>query len=72
MDESETALNNQKDSMKKIDYYYNQFVSWAEEFETASLERKKMIACNLFKEIRLGRGYEMKIVVNMAYEQFVM
>lgn len=72
IDESETVLNNQKDSMKKIDYYYNQFVSWAEEFETASLERKKMIACNLFKEIRLGRGYEMKIVVNMAYEQFLM
>ena len=50
---------------------YRQFRSWAEEFEDAPLEVKKMIACQLFSRVEVGRGYKVKIVMNMTYRQFV-
>ena len=49
---------------------YNQFKSWAEEFETATPEQRKMIACNLFTRIEVGKGYEIKFSLNMTYQQF--
>ena len=49
---------------------YNQFKSWAEEFDTATLEQKKMIACNLFRRIEVGRDYKITVELNMTYQQF--
>lgn len=49
---------------------YNQFKSWAEEFDTATLEQKKMIAGNLFKRIEVGRDYKITVELNMTYQQF--
>jgi DNA invertase Pin-like site-specific DNA recombinase len=49
---------------------YNQFKSWAEEFETATLEQKKMIACYLFRRIEVGRDYKISVELNMSYQQF--
>lgn len=49
---------------------YNQFKTWAEEFDTATLEQKKMIACNLFKRIEVGRDYKISVELNMTYQQF--
>ena len=50
---------------------YRQFRSWAEEFEDASLETKKMIACQLFSRVEVGKGYKIKVTMNMTYRQFV-
>lgn len=60
-----------RDTMKRMLPTYERFKSWAEEFETASNEEKKMIACQLFKRIEVGRGYKIKVQMNMTYEQFV-
>lgn len=49
---------------------YNQFKSWAEEFDSATLEQKKMIACHLFKRIEVGRDYQITVELNMTYQQF--
>ena len=43
----------------------------AEEFEDASLETKKMIACQLFSRVEVGKGYKIKVTMNMTYRQFV-
>jgi len=50
---------------------YHQFRSWAEEFENASLETKKMIACQLFTRVEIGKGYRVHIELNMTYRQFL-
>ena len=50
---------------------YRQFKSWSEEFEDASMETKKMIACKLFSRVEVGKGYKVRIVMNMTYRQFV-
>ena len=50
---------------------YQQFRSWAEEFDNASLEVKKMIACQLFNRVEIGKGYQIHIELNMTYRQFL-
>jgi chromosome segregation ATPase len=65
------ALNNSQGAMKKLDFYYDQFRGWAEEFEDASLEQRKMIVCRLVREVKVSRGYELDIVLDVNYEQFL-
>lgn len=49
---------------------YRRFKSWSEEFDTACMEQKKMIACQLFDRIELGKGYQITIHLNVTYKQF--
>ena len=76
--QKETELNdinyklaNQQTAMGKLDYYYSQFRTWADEFDNSTMEQKKMIVCQLVKEIRISRGYEIEIVFDINYEQFI-
>ena len=64
-------LANQQTAMGKLDYYYSQFRTWADEFDNSTMEQKKMIVCQPVKEIRISRGYEIEIVFDINYEQFV-
>ncbi len=68
--ECECDLQQQSGMIDKLDYYYQQFVTWAEEFEQATLEQRKMIICQLIDEIKVGRGYEITIELNTSYSQF--
>lgn len=49
---------------------YERLKPWAEEFDTATLEYQKMIACHLFKRIEVSRDYQIKAELNMTYKQF--
>lgn len=69
--EKENQLNHEEDELKKIDYYYEQFISWAHEFDDSTPERKKMIICTLFKEITVGKNYEINCLMDSSYEQFL-
>lgn len=69
--EYELKIGNQKQAVESLDYYYDNFVSWADEYQYATQEQKKMIACNLIKEVRIGKGYEIEIVFDMNYQQFL-
>lgn len=66
----ENEINDKQTSMDKIGYYYSQFISWANEFEHASNEQRKMIAGQLIHEIKVGRGYVIDIEFDMNYQQF--
>ena len=66
----DAELEQKKDLLFKLDYYYQQFVSWAYEFNNASHERKKMIICYLIDEIKISKGYHLEIKFNISYEQF--
>ncbi|MBQ8133714.1 MAG: hypothetical protein IJ192_04835, partial [Clostridia bacterium] len=76
--QKETELNDidykladQQSAMGKLDYYYSQFRTWAEEFDRGAMEQKKMIACQLIKEIKVSRGYKIEILFDINYEQFI-
>lgn len=64
-------LANQESEMGRIDYCYNQFVSWADEFDKATLERKRMIADELLSQVSVARGYEIQILMKASYQQFI-
>lgn len=64
-------LANQQNAMGKLDFYYSQFRTWADEFDNSTMEQKKMIACQLIKEVKVSRGYELEIIFDLNYEQFL-
>lgn len=49
---------------------YKRFKSWADEFDNATMEQKKMIACQLFSRIDVGRDYVIHVEMNLTYKQF--
>ena len=65
------AVNDEKAMLESLDAYYENFIGWADEFDKASRERKKMIICNLIQKIMIDRDYHLDIVLNMDYEQFL-
>ena len=78
MEESESRLaelkaeeNEKKTLTDSIIPAYRQFKGWAEEFDSASLETKKMIAGKLFSRVEIGKGYQIRIKLNMTYRQFL-
>lgn len=64
-------LANQQNAMGRIDFYYSQFRTCADEFDNSTMEQKKMIACQLIREVKVSRGYEIEIVFDLNYEQFL-
>lgn len=67
----ELQIGDQQSAVDNLDYYYDTFRSWADEYQYATREQKKMIICNLIKEVRIGKGYEIDIVFDMNYKQFL-
>ncbi len=69
--DKQELLKNSKSELDNIDVYYDEFLSWAAEFDESTLERKRMIICSLFKEISVGKGYKVDILMDTTYEQFI-
>lgn len=59
-----------QEALEKFRPAFSRFKSWAEEFENATLEQRKMIAGQLFRRVEVGKGYKVHIVMNMTYQQF--
>ena len=57
--------------MKEVAVCYDTLVSWAELYETASFEKKKMIVNCLINRVDVYRGYKLHIDFNFDYRQFV-
>lgn len=71
LNDCDNELNQQTDMVNKLDYYYyQQFITWADEFKNASNEQRKMIICQLIDKIKVGRGYNIEIEFNSSYKQF--
>lgn len=70
LSEFEVKEEQGKDALEKFRPAFSRFKSWADEFDNATLEQKKMIADQLFKRVEVGRNYKIHIVMNMTYRQF--
>lgn len=66
----ESDMLEKKEMVEAVLPAYRRFKSWAEEFDSADLEQKKMIACQIFDRIELGKGYQLTIHRNVTYKQF--
>jgi len=67
----EIELQNKQNHITTIQSQYHSMVSWADMFENADIETKKMIVGYLIECVRVGRGYEIDIRFNVGYEHFV-
>lgn len=70
LEQLQEEMTGKKNSMELIKPAYERFTNWADEFDSASLERKKMIVGQLISRIEIGRGYKINIEFNVDYEQF--
>ena len=70
LSECEVKEEQGQEALEKFRPAFSRFKSWAEEFENATLEQKKMIAGQLFRRVEVGKGYKVHIVMNMTYQQF--
>ena len=43
---------------------------WANEFDLATVERKRVILAQLFEKVEVGKGYKITIHVRGTYKQF--
>lgn len=69
--ELEMQLNDQKTMTADISTYYNRFKGWSAEFQLADTDRKRFIIAQLYSRIEIGRNYEMKLVLDANYQQFL-
>ena len=72
-DEYATLLqnNDHRATVRQIRKYYNEFLGWVNEFDLASIPRKRAILAELFEKVEVGRGYKVTIHVKESYKQFV-
>ncbi len=70
LEKLENDMLEKKEMVETILPAYRRFKTWAEEFDTADLEQKKMIACQLFERIEIGKDYRLTIYMNVTYKQF--
>ena len=63
--------NGNKVTVKQIRSYYKEFLGWANEFDLASIPRKRTILAQLLEKVELGKGYKVTIHLRMDYQQFL-
>ena len=56
--------------MASLNAQYDDIISWAELYDTSSIETKKMIVNCLIKRIDVYRDYKLHIDFNIDFEQF--
>lgn len=66
-----SQAENQDAIAAKAGTYFDQFTSWADEFDAAPMERKRMILSELFSRIELDRNYQIRFEVELNYQQFL-
>ena len=47
----------------------NEIITWADIYNNASLERKKMIVAQLIKKVSVSRGYQVSVEFNITFEE---
>ena len=58
-------------TVQQIRKYYDEFLGWANEFDLASVPRKRTILAQLLEKVEVGKGYRIRIVVRGSYRQFL-
>ena len=62
----QNARLNEAAEIRKLRTYYDEFRGWAEEFDAAPLEIKRMILSQLIERVEVGRKYQVTIKLNVA------
>lgn len=69
--DAENEVNNSENVLKNLSECFDKLISWAELYDEASFEKKKMIVNCLIKRVEVCRGYKLKVEFNIDFEQFM-
>ena len=69
--QAEKDVTDSEQLLKEVAASFDTLVSWAELYETASFEKKKMIVNCLIRRVDVYRGYKLHIDFNFDYQQFL-
>ena len=69
---AQAAYDEGKAVLASLNAQYDDIISWADMYDTASMEAKKMIVNCLIKRIEVYRDYKLHIDFNIDFEQFSM
>lgn len=70
LDAAQATYDEGQAVMASLNAQYDDIISWADMYDTASLEAKKMIVNCLIKRIEVYRDYKLHIDFNIDFEQF--
>ena len=68
---TEKEITDTEELLKNLSNNFDELISWAELYDDASFEQKKMILGCLIKRIKVFRDYKLKIDFNINFEQFI-
>lgn len=69
-EEAQAAYDEGQAVMASLNSQYDEIISWADMYDTASMEAKKMIVNCLIKQVEVYRDYKLHIDFNIDFEQF--
>lgn len=72
MEAAQAAYDEGQAVLASLNAQYDDLISWADMYDTASMEAKKMIVNCLIKRVEVYRDYKLHIDFNIDFEQFSM
>ena len=69
-DDARRDVKDTENLLRQLSDHFDELISWAELYESASLEKKKMVVNALINRIEVSRDYKVKIDFNFDFEQF--
>lgn len=69
-EDAQAAYEEGQSLLHSLEEQYNNVISWAELYDTANLETKKMIVNCLIRRIEVYRGYKLHVDFNIDFTQF--
>lgn len=71
IDEIEEQMSDASSMSKDIQEHHNRLLKWADMFETASLDEKRVVASYIIKAVTLSRDYNIKVEFNITEAQYL-
>ena len=72
LEAAQAAYDEGQAVLASLNSQYDDIISWADMYDTASIEAKKMIVNCLIKRVDVYRDYKLHIDFNIDFEQFSM
>ena len=69
-EQAQAAYDEGQAVLQSLNAQYDDIISWAEMYDTASMEAKKMIVNCLINRVEVYRDYKLHIDFNIDLEQF--
>lgn len=70
MEAAQAAYDEGQAMLDTLNAQYDDIISWADMYDSASMESKKMIVSCLIRRVEVYRDYRLHIDFNIDFEQF--